>query len=474
MIRRGWSLKRRLLIWLLVPLLTLTAAMLVDASRGAINASDRAYDRLLGASAAAIAERIIFGDSGLEVDLPSVALEMLGSTAQDRVFYRVQGPGGAFITGYPDLPHEPQAGKFRADGNAVFFDAVYRGEPIRVAVLKQPILLGRQAADAEVAVAQTRGERDRLASDLVVASGVRFALLVAATCVIAWFGISRGLAPLERLQAAILARSPDNFSPIEANVPSEVRHVVAAVNTVMQRLAHSIAVTERFIADASHQLRTPLAAIQTSAQLALRESDEGRLRSSVAELLATTQRTSRLATQLLTHARASDQTVGVGEEPVAIDALAADVVREMVPAAAARDIDLGLEGSTGGRQLAGDAVLLQEMLANLVDNALRHGRQRGVVTVRLSPYGQEGALVEVEDDGPGIAPGERQRVFERFRRLGGRGDGAGLGLAIVRHIVERHGGSIQLGDAPAPGGLLVRVELPRGLRGLPGNKETAA
>lgn len=456
---RTWSLRRRLLLWLLVPMLVLCGAMLVDARVGALEAADRAYDRLLAASALAIAERIIIGDDGPEVDLPYVALEMLGSTAQDRVYYRIAGPDGRVVTGYPDLP--ARQGAARPAAGPAFFNDTYRGETVRVAVLDQPVQSSGASGSFVVAVAQTRGERDRLAQALVLRSAERYGLLVAVTGVIAWIAVTRGLAPLHRLRDAIRARAPDDLEPIRTDVPGEVRDLVGAINQFMARLGASLTTMERFIADASHQLRTPLAALRTRAELALRAGDGAELREAVGGLLDSTRRTTRLAEQLLTHARATGGGSADSWQTVDLTALVADVARAGVPAAAARDIDLGVDRADAGCVVTGDEVLLREMTRNLIDNAIRHGHAGGVINLRTVAADAGSIVLEVEDDGPGIPAAERDRVFERFYRIPGRGEGSGLGLAIVHQIVGRHGGRIALEEGSGGRGLLVAIALPR-------------
>ncbi|MGQ9368343.1 sensor histidine kinase [Azospirillum sp. ST 5-10] len=457
MSERAWSLRRRLLLWLLAPMLVLCGAMLVDSHIGALEAADRAYDRLLAASALAIAERIIIGDEGPEVDLPYVALEMLGSTAQDRVYYRITGPDGRVVTGYPDLP-EPTAARTALE--PTFFDETYRGETVRMAVLEQPVLSNGAGGRFVVAVAQTRGERNRLAEALVLRSAERYGLLIAVTGIVAWVAVTRGLAPLHRLRDAIRARAPDDLAPLRSDVPGEVSDLVGAINQFMARLGASLAAMERFIADASHQLRTPLASLRTQAELALRAGGEAELRDAVGRMLVSTRRTSRLAAQLLTHARATGGGSEDSWQTLDLAAVVADVARGCVPAAAARDVDLGVERADTGATVAGDEVLLREMTKNLIDNAVRHGRAGGVVNLRTERADGGWVRLEVEDDGPGIAEAERARVFERFYRIPGSGEGSGLGLAIVRQIAARHGGRVTLGTGRGGHGLLVRVDLP--------------
>ncbi len=458
--RREWSLRRRLLLWLLIPLLILGALLLFDAFRAARNAADQAYDKLIAASALAIADRVVATDGGLDIDLPYVALEMLATPADDRVFYRISDSDGAFVTGYQDLP-QPSIDQPDEAEDPVFYDSNYRGEEIRVVLLTQPITGPGIGGRFGVQIAQTRGERDLLAHQLAAATGIRLFVMILVVGLITWFGIRFGLSPLERLRAAVRRRSPQDLRPLEVEVPGEVRDLVGAIDTLMRRLAGTLASMERFIADAAHQLRTPLAALQAQVATALREKDSSALRSEIEKLQAITWRTSRLATQLLSDARSTADPASSPRSRVHLASLAADVTRAHVPTALLKNIDLGFEGADCPDQISGDDVLLRETVTNLVDNALQYCPENSQVTVRIGPGVHKGELVlEVEDNGPGIAAAQRGLVLERFYRVPGTGkEGSGLGLSIARSAVERHGGSIGLHDG-SEGGLLVRLIFP--------------
>lgn len=451
---RSRSLRRRLMLGLLAPVLLASALMLLDAYRHARQVADLAYDRLIAASALAIANRLSIVDGAVDVDLPYVALEMLASHVQDRVFYRIAGPGDGFVTGCQDLPPPPVA------GGAVFYDAVYRGEAVRIVALARRVAGPGLAGDALVQVAQTRSERNLLARDLARDTGWRLLLLVLLVGVLAWLGIRLALAPLARLQREIRSRSPQDLRPLHCEVPREVRALVAAIDSLMLRLAGTLDAMQEFISDASHQLRTPLAALQTQAEVALREADAAALRAAVGRILEVTARTTRLANQLLSHARGTSASAGARFEPLDLADLAAAVSRDHVPAALARRIDLGFEAQTGSATVLGDPLLLREMLANLLDNAIRYSPDGARITVRVGGGGGR-AWLEVEDSGPGIPAAQRQRVFERFYRIpGSAAEGSGLGLPIVRMVVQGHGGQVTLHDGGGGSGLRVRVELP--------------
>lgn len=457
--RSGGSLRRRLLTWLLLPLVLVAAVILWQSYRNARAAADKAYDRLLAASALAIADRVVVVDGMLDVDLPYVALEMLASSAQDRVFYRIAAPDGTLVTGYADLPPAPPARRGER-WRLRFYDAVYRGEPVRVVMLARPLSGPALRGDYTVQVAQTRGERAALIGALVVSTAVQVVLLVLLVAALTWLGVRKGLTPLAVLSREIRRRSPQDLRPLEAEAPREVQDLVTAVDGLMARLADNLNTLQSFISDASHQLRTPLAALQAQAELALRRQDAEELRDTVARLLAITRRTSRLAEQLLSHARSTPDPALARRERLDLSALSAEVTRDVVPAALEQAIDLGLEAETGPVWVQGDPLLLGEALRNLLDNALHYCPDGAQVTVRLAvATGQ--ALLDVDDNGPGIDPAERERVFQRFYRVPGSGkEGCGLGLAIVRTIIEGHGGTVSLHTGSSGQGLRVQIALP--------------
>ena len=376
---KSWSLRRRLIAWLLIPLSLLCAVMLTSAYFSAITAADKAYDRLLFASALTIADRVIVEDGELEVDLPYVALEMFASTAQDRVFYQVSGLEDEIVTGYRDLPSVPSGG----GDTPAFFDAEYRGLTVRVAVLSKPIHVNGIKGQFTVKVAQTKGDRHLLINDFMVGATIRLVLLLSLAAAFTWMGITLGLAPLKRLQFAIRMRSSQDLSPLETDVPKEVRDLVMAINGLMTRIGGSFTSMRRFIADASHQLRTPLATLKLQAEVALRQQNPDVIKDKVAELHESTRRTSRLLEQLLTLARIEPDSGVHRLESVDLADLAAEMTRSLVPVALQKEIDLGFERDTGGASVTGDPVFLGEMLYNVIENAIMYCPRESRITVRV-------------------------------------------------------------------------------------------
>jgi two-component system sensor histidine kinase TctE len=379
--------------------------------------------------------------------------QVLRRDRADTLYYRVISPGGQDIGGDESLPLPPP--EEDAGEGIVSYDALFRGAPVRAVSVQAPC--GRSTCT--VLVAETTAKRSRLAREILVGSLFPELLIAAATLVIVWFGVKRGLAPLARLSEEIKARSPVDLRPIEAEGPEETRPLVAALNGLLNEVAQASRSQQRFLADAAHQLRTPLAGLQAHTELALAQPLPEPCRAQIEQVHEATIRTARLANQLLALARAEP---GARGEAVELDlkALAGAEAEAWVRGALARDIDLGFELEPA--PVRGDAFLLREALANLVHNALLYTQPGGHITVRTGKRGER-AFVEVEDDGPGIAAGERERVLERFYRVPGTpGTGSGLGLAIVSEIAAGHGASIQLEEGTNGRGCRVGITFPHG------------
>lgn len=458
MTARSWSLRRRLLAWLLVPLSLLAIGMVAATYVSAVESTNRAYDRILLASALAIAERVVLEDGEIDVDLPYVALEMLSSSAQDRVFYQVKDGEGQIVTGYRDLPGEV----IPVDDAPLFIDAIYRDFAVRVATLTRPVRGRRSVERFTVKVAQTTSERSRLVREIVVRSGLGLAVVLLLVGVITWIGITRGLAPLERLRTAIRRRSSGDLSPLGTDVPREVDALVGSINGLMARLEESLAAMRRFIANASHQLRTPLAGLRTQTEVMMRRTGGQVDLEALQDLHGVTLRASRLADQLLAMARAEPGAGNQAAEPVDLAGLAREVTSVRVPRALEKSVDLGFDGPEQATLVQGDPTMLGEMLANVIDNAIVYAPAATRVTVRVDGASDDVVMVEVEDNGAGIPPDERERVFDRFYRpAGSPAGGCGLGLAIVREVAERHSGSVKLTDGPEGNGLKVVIQVQR-------------
>lgn len=452
------SLRSQLLRWLFIPLAVVWIGDAVWTYLAVRNIINAAYDRSLYAALLAISERVTLAGVEPAVDVPPVALEVLDTATQERIFYRVayRTAGGPeqFLTGYPDLPPPPAA----APGTPVYYDAEYHGDPVRISSLASTFA-SVPPVTVLVQVAETVGGRGSRTQHLVMRELAAEMGLILVAVAIVWFGVWRGLRSLRDVSRDVADRSPTDLTAIAPHdVPHEVLPLVIAVNELMSRLRRTLVAQRRFIADASHQLRTPLAVIQTKAELVLREEEPETLLKAVADLYEHSQATTHLATQLLSYAR-TDPEQGGEKRVLDLEVLARDACAALVPDALARGVDLGFEGN-GPAPVAAREFLLREALSNLVQNAVKYGAQPGNVTVSVRAVEGQ-VLLTVEDDGPGIPEGERARVLERFYRSpGSKGTGAGLGLPIVKQIAEGHGASLRLLEGVGGRGLRVELRFP--------------
>ena len=331
-----------------------------------------------------------------------------------------------------------------------------------------------------VQVAETREKRSVLATEIIKGVMLPQFVILPLSVLLVWLALARGIKPLSRLEERIRARKPEDLSPLELQgVPQEVVPLVEAVNDLLQRLNGSLATQKRFLADAAHQLKTPLAGLRMQADLALRPGvSTAELKQSLQHIGRSSMRATHMVNQLLSLARAESAGAGLQRAPCDMAQLAIEVVQDLLPLAMERHVDLGYEGAepaSPGVWLHGNATLLKELVRNLLTNAIHYSpssaAQPAVVTVRVHPdRASQLVRLQVEDTGPGVPPDERERVFQPFYRvLGSEADGSGLGLPIVQEIARLHGAEVWLGDArpgQQPPGALFSVRFPA-LRGQP-------
>ncbi|WP_211238114.1 sensor histidine kinase [Derxia gummosa] len=485
---RGPSLRGRVARWLVPSMLALLLVNAWTAQRTARQTVDRAWDRGLVSSAHLIADRTYSQHGEVVVDLPYAALDILGDDSKERVFYGVFWPDGDAITGYDDLPRPAPSAAAQ-----VSYDASYRGEPLRAVAMRKRLYdpEQRDASSVIVIVAETVEGRDEVARELFLDNLRSQGLLLAGGLLVIWLTLGTAFRPLTRLGAAFAARRDDDLTPVAtAGIPSELAPLIVAVNHHMQRIGAMMLARRRFVADAAHQLRTPLAVLRTQIDYGLRQHDPAEMRRALDGLGHSVRHTQRLTNQLLALSRA-EAVNGLSNEraPVDLTALARDVAADLSLLAIERGIDLGYDADAldaaprSTRLVMGNEPMLRELVMNLVDNALRYTPRGGSVTVAVLPASLPAPAVDgagasplagaaagapalelrVTDTGPGIPPAERERVFHRFYRIlrDGQGEGSGLGLAIVREIAQAHGSEAVLGDGPGGQGLAVSVVLAR-------------
>ena len=453
------TLRSQLLLWVSAPLLALWVMSTMidhDVATGFVNLN---YDRALLDTALDLGRNVREANNQLYLDLPQPVIEMLISGEQGRFYYRANGPVGEYITGDPDLPDPPEVAR---EDRVTYYDAVYRNESIRAVALRVPVRPGSGKGAISVQVAEKTSLRTDFARQLMLRMMVPQGILVILAALAVWLGVGLGLRALTSVRTEIENRSHVDLSPIrETNTPYEVRPLVRAMNDLLSRLSAALAAQQRFIADAAHQLRTPVAALKTQAELAVRQVRDGEAQATLQQLHTAADHAARLVNQLLTLARAEPGSHrSVMRERVNLAALARETTGEWVPRSLNRGIDLGFDDTSTDATISADPFLVRELLNNLIDNAINYTPAGGHITVRVTTDDDKPSL-EVEDNGCGIHEDEREQVFERFyRSAGGSPEGCGLGLAIVREIAQGHGATASILSGANHCGTRVVIEFP--------------
>lgn len=451
------SLRWRLL-WNLGLLLTvLMLASGLSAYWNGREAADTAYDRTLLASARTIAAGVSQRDGTLSADVPYIALDTFANDSEGRIYYQVNDINKQLISGYENLP-PPPPGTLRTDDYpalASFYSARYLGQDVRVVSLLKPVSEPDIKGIAEIRVAETEEARVKMARSLMADTLLRLGMLGAGALLLVWFTVSAALRPLERIRTAVEERQPDDLRALPmVEVQHELRPLIGALNHFTERLRLQFERQGQFIADAAHELRTPLAALKARVELGLRDPQPSHWRTTLEAAAQGTDRLTHLANQLLSLARIENGARAItegGAQTLDLSRLARELGMAMAPLAHGRGVALALEADEPV-WLRGEPTLLNELLSNLIDNALAHTPAGGNVILRVYAPG----ILEVEDDGPGIPEADRVRVFERFYRRNQQSAGSGLGLAIVGEICRAHLAHISLHDGERQG-LKVRV-----------------
>jgi len=434
------SLKSVILLRLAIPLIIFMTVETVLSYFVTLHYVDNAYDRWLLDSARSLTQEIKLQAGRVVVDLPPEALEIFKWDESDKTYFKIISAQQGVIAGDKFVP-EP----FAPDtdwSKPVFFDEMMYAEPVRVVSMLLPPEPG--AEQVFVHVAETVNKRRAMMIDILLADLVPQLLLVLVVGLFLLRGIKRGLQPLQLLANEIAQRSPRDLRPIpEQHVYQEVQVLTNTINELLQRLAYGIASQQRFIANAAHQLRTPLAGLKLQAARALREQNIEAMQPALVQIQNSADRMAHLTTQLLVLARSEPIEGDYELVPVDLVELVRSTCMEFVPKALHRHIELGFESDEPALIIKGDAILLRELLANLLDNAITYGNEHGNILIKLER--NPTPCLIVEDDGPGIPESERQRIFERFYRIPGTaGVGCGLGLAIVKEIADLHKARLRL------------------------------
>ena len=453
---RQRSLFGEILDWMLTPFLLLWPITFGLTWLVAEGIAQVPFDRALQQNVNVLAQLVHSDERHVSFQLPPTAHMILQADATDTVYYQVLGGQRELLGGDAKLPL-PLDDEKMVTQELRLRDDEMNGTPIRVAymwVRVQP----QDAHPALVQVAETLEKRSVLAHEIIRGVMLPLFVILPLSVLLVWLALTRGIKPLNELEDRIRQRKPGDMSPLdELSVPSEVVPLVSSINDLLQRLQGSIATQKRFLADAAHQLKTPLAGLRMQADLAQRSDANAQdLKQSLKQIGRASMRATHTVNQLLALARAESSGASLAVQPCDLSLLTTEVVMDSLPRAMDMHIDLGFEGPEPEQAMVlGNPTLLKEMVRNLIDNALNYtpsnATQPGVVTARVAGNAQLGWRLEVEDSGPGIPASERERVFEPFyRALGNEADGSGLGLPIVLEIAQKHHAKVTLSDT-APG-----------------------
>lgn len=443
------TLRRRLLTLLGLPMLALLFLSIAVDYHIAYEPAADAYDHALSDDAIALSGRIRYLDARLQVDFPAAAEAVLRTDRSDEEFLSIYGPNDELLTGDADLrPDPPKQGK-----NPALSDGQFRGMKVR----KSTYRLETAGGLVSVTVAETTHKREKAGSKILAAMLLPNILLIIGTLALVYIGVRRGLSPLTDLSKEISQRTPHDLSPLpQRDVPAEAQPLVQAMDGLIDDLRSASAAQQAFLANAAHQLKTPLAGLQAQLELHVQELP-AQYTQRARRLLDGTQRLGHLAHQLLALARSGQDANLVQEKrPVDLSRLLESCASGWFDQAMQRHIDLGFEANPA--VVLGSEWMLREMLSNLIDNAMRYTQDGGTITVR-SGLAHDHPFIEVEDNGPGIPADQQNRIFERFYRINGTiPEGSGLGLAIVKEVADRHNAVVELKTTSSKTGTLIRIQ----------------
>lgn len=453
------SLFGEILDWMLVPLLLLWPLSIAVTYVVAKSIANEPFDHALEDKLNVIAQQVKQQGNSVVTRLNGPARDILHADNVDNLYYQIRNHRGNLVEGEADIPSPREDEDIPPPWTTRFRYDFVRNAEVRVAYVyidlnktRPEIQFSHESKLALIQIAETLEKRSQLSNQIIKGVLVPQFIILPIALLLVWFALTRGLRPLAELQERINQRRSDDLSPIDSgHVPEEILPLVGSLNHMLDRLSQSIQTQKRFIADAAHQMKTPLAGMRMQSELALRQQEREEIQKSLEQLAKSSASATRLVNQLLALARAENQTPDTRPmETLDLTELARDAMQDWIPMSFNHRIDLGFEATDAAVPVRGDRILLRELLNNLVDNALNYTPAGGHATVRV--YADEErqlAFLEVEDTGPGIASSEHAHIFDRFYRiLGSNVEGSGLGLAIVREIAQQHEADITILDNP--------------------------
>jgi two-component system sensor histidine kinase TctE len=437
------SIRQKLLNWLLILIIPSLLLGTISAYSLANHFANLAYDRALFRVALALADQVEVRAGKMVVDLPESTLNLIEYDPDDWVYYQIRDHKHKIIIGDEGLMMPTVMPK---PGDSVYYETKIGNRALHMVAFNLPLADLHAKGNATILIGETATKRDKMAHEIVAIMLGPQILLIILVILLVNLGIQRGLVSLDKLKNLILNRQPADTSPLEEkNAPEELQPLLHAMNELLVKERSSVDERRHFLANAAHQLKTPLAGLKIQAEAALRESDLVSVQHALKQISAGSDNLARLANQLLSLARAEPEAnLAQSFEVIDIVPLIHEVTADWVPRALEKNIDLGVSCSLRQFKIRGNMLLLQELLNNLIDNAIRYSLAGAKVTVCLG-IDHHKVVLAVQDNGLGIAPQEQQKVFDRFYRvLGTAQSGCGLGLAIVREIAHQHHASVEL------------------------------
>ncbi len=442
--RNSYSLRRLLVLRLLTFLLPLAVFVLLGAYFVTLHYADTAFDRALARRVYAVADQVEVIRGKPVVDLPKSAHDILQFDPSDVMFYRVVGPAGEQLAGSKDFPL-PVEKKLRPSGQVWFYDTEVDQEEVRVAAYRLSLKGTHAKGSVLVITGETTAKRTRLAEEILLSLLIPMLIVIVLMIYVVSLAVDLSLRPVKALREALANRSPHDLKPIRLkNLPGEIEPLLSEMNSLMGDLRNLHDSRQQFLADAAHQLRTPLASMRAKIELALREAQSEETGKMLSDLLTSMDRQSRLVQQLLALSRTENELNEAQMSEFDLDELTRKVTAEWVPLAMQHKIELAYEPSgTGTPIIRGNEHAINEALSNLLDNVMRYCRSGDSVTVRTESR-EDQIYLEVCDTGPGVPKETLKKVFARFYRVPGtRMEGCGLGLAIVNQVARTHGGEVE-------------------------------
>lgn len=450
------SIRTRLLIWLLVPLSAVAAILSLETFYSAQRVSKDLHDRTLLAAMLTLSENIVASSGSL---LAETTLDMLTNNLGDEFFYYVKGPRGAFVTGYSGFPRIPPNLTLE-DDMPIFYDGMYSGRPVRVTALRQVLSGGQLNGLTTIITWQKTTTRDELTLSLFVSSLLRLIAVVTAAGAIVWFAVSRGLRPINELQAAIENRSPQDLTPIKRSMPVELSGIVASMNELFNRVARSKKNRERFIGNAAHQLRNPVAAIKVQAQAALATGTTEDLQSAMTEIVRTSDDTGKMINQMLSSASAhalsksSMKTFDLAE-------IIKEAAHSVAISALEKDQEISLVMQIKKLPYTGHAILMREAILNLIDNAVRHNKKGTKIVIGLTVQDDGKTVnISVADTGERLDDSALFTLSQPFSTGDQTSAGSGLGLSLAKDVAQSHGGYLAVSSSRDEDGKTISIILP--------------